>query len=43
MQPWVGQLCDTLARHRKGRFYVAVAELTPAFMSVEPQAFDMLA
>jgi TorA maturation chaperone TorD len=43
IQPWVGQLCDTLARHPKARFYVAVAELTRAFMSVEAQGFDMLA
>ena len=43
IQPWVGQLCDALARHPKARFYVAVAELTRAFMSVEAQGFDMLA
>ena len=43
IQPWVGQLCDTLARHPKARFYVAVAELTRTFMSVEAQGFDMLA
>ena len=43
IQPWVGQLCDTLARHPKARFYAAVAELTRAFMNVEAQGFDMLA
>jgi TorA maturation chaperone TorD len=43
MQPWVMQLCDTLARHPKARFYAVVAELTRAFMSVEAQGFDMLA
>lgn len=43
IQTWVGQLCDALARHPKARFYVAVAELTRAFMSVEAQGFDMLA
>jgi len=43
MQPWVLQLCDTLQKHPKARFYAAVAELTRAFMSVEAQGFDMLA
>jgi TorA maturation chaperone TorD len=43
IQPWVGQLCDTLTRHPKARFYAAVAELTRAFMHVEAQGFDMLA
>jgi TorA maturation chaperone TorD len=43
IQPWVRQLCDTLARHPKARFYAAVAELTRAFMNVEAQGFDMLA
>ncbi|MDD2880353.1 MAG: molecular chaperone TorD family protein [Rhodoferax sp.] len=43
IQSWVGQLCDTLARHPKARFYAAVAELTRAFMNVEAQGFDMLA
>ncbi len=43
IQPWVNTLCDALAQHPKARFYVAVAELTRAFMSVEAQGFDMLA
>lgn len=43
IQPWVGQLCDTVANHPKARFYAAVAELTRAFMNVESQGFDMLA
>lgn len=43
IQPWVGQLCDTLANHPKARFYAAVAELTRVFMNVEAQGFDMLA
>jgi len=43
MQPWVLQLCDTLQKHPKVRFYAAVADLTRAFMSVEAQGFDMLA
>ncbi len=42
IQPWVGQLCDTLSHHPKARFYAAVAELTRAFMNVESQGFDML-
>jgi len=43
LQPWMGQMCDAIARHPKARFYAAVAELTRAFMSVEAQGFDMLA
>jgi TorA maturation chaperone TorD len=43
LQPWVGPLCDAIARHPKARFYAAVAELTRAFASVEAQGFDMLA
>ena len=43
MQPWAMQLCDTLQKHPKARFYAAVAELTRAFMHVEAQGFDMLA
>lgn len=42
IQPWVMTLCDDLQKHPKARFYVAVAELTRAFMSVEAQGFDML-
>ena len=43
LQPWMGQMCDAIARHPKAKFYAAVAELTRAFMSVEAQGFDMLA
>lgn len=43
IQPWAGQLCDALARHSKAKFYVAVAELTRAFMGEEAQGADMLA
>ena len=43
LQPWVAPLCDAIARQPKARFYVAVAELTRAFASVEAQGFDMLA
>ena len=43
MQPWVGSMCDAIERHPKSRFYVAVAGLTRAFMSVEAQGFGMLA
>ena len=43
LQPWVVPLCDAIARQPKARFYVAVAELTRAFASVEAQGFDMLA
>ena len=43
LQPWVGPLCDAIARHPKARFYAAVAGLTRAFASVEAQGFDMLA
>ena len=42
LQPWVMTLCDTLQAHPKARFYVALAELTRAFMNVEAQGFDML-
>lgn len=42
LQPWVAALCDAVAQHPKARFYVAVAELTRAFVSVEAQGFDML-
>ncbi|MDP3192561.1 molecular chaperone [Rhodoferax sp.] len=42
LQPWSAALCDAIAQHPKARFYVAVAELTRAFVSVEAQGFDML-
>ena len=42
LQPWVPRLCDALQAHPQARFYVAVAELTRAFVAVEAQGFDML-
>lgn len=42
VQPWVARMCDAVATHPGARFYVAVAEFTRAFMSVEAQGFDML-
>jgi TorA maturation chaperone TorD len=42
LQPWVAPLCDAIGQQPKARFYVAVAELTRAFVSVEAQGFDML-
>lgn len=42
IQPWAHQMCDALVTHPKARFYVAVAELTRAFLSVEAQGFDIL-
>jgi TorA maturation chaperone TorD len=42
LQPWVEQMCDTLAAHRDARFYAALAGFTRAFMGVEVQGFDML-
>ena len=42
VQPWVNELCATLAAHPKARFYAALAGFTRAFASVEAQGFDML-
>lgn len=42
VQPWVTQMCDTLADHPKARFYATLAAFTRAFMSVETQGFDMM-
>lgn len=42
MQPWVGQLLDTIVAHPDARFYAAVAEFTRTFFDIEAQAFDML-
>ncbi|MBL0420116.1 molecular chaperone TorD family protein [Ramlibacter sp. AW1] len=43
LQPWVGQLCETLQAHPRARFYAALGGFTRAFVAVEQQAFDMLA
>lgn len=42
MQPWVTQMCDTIADHPSARFYATLAAFTRAFMSVEAQGFDMM-
>jgi TorA maturation chaperone TorD len=42
LQPWVGQLCDTVAAHPRALTYAALASFTREFMAVETQAFDML-
>lgn len=42
LQPWVGQMCETLAAHPRARFYGALAGFTQAFVNVEAQGFDML-
>jgi TorA maturation chaperone TorD len=39
----VPALCDALAAHPRARFYAVLADFTRAFLSVEAQAFDMLA
>lgn len=43
LQPWTGELCDALERHPRARFYAGLAGFTRAFLSVEQQAFDLLA
>ena len=42
LQPWVGQLCDTVQAHPRAGWLVALAALTRAFTEVETQAFDMV-
>jgi TorA maturation chaperone TorD len=42
LQPWVQQLCDTVAAHPKARFYASLAGFTRAFLDVEAQGFEML-
>jgi TorA maturation chaperone TorD len=42
LQPWVGQLCDTVTGHARAQIYAAVAAFTREFIAVETQAFDML-
>ena len=43
LQPWVAQMCDTIAAHPKAHFYASLAEFTKAFVDIEAQGFDMLA
>jgi len=42
LQPWVHELCETIAAHPKARFYAVLADFTRAFMNIEAQGFDML-
>ena len=42
LQPWVTQMCDTIADHPSARFYATLAAFTRAFLSVEAQGFDMM-
>jgi TorA maturation chaperone TorD len=39
---WVDQLCDAIAAQPSADFYLAVANFTRDFMSVEAQAFDLM-
>ena len=43
VQPWLPAFCDALQATPRARFYLTLAELTRAFVSVEAQGFDMLA
>ncbi len=43
LQPWIDELCETIAAHPKARFYAVLSAFTRAFMNVEAQGFDMLA
>lgn len=42
VQPWVGELCATVAAHPRAVLYRQVAAFTHAFIDIETQAFDML-
>jgi len=42
LQPWAGQLCDTVEAHPRAKVWRAVAEMTRQFVQVETQAFDLL-
>ncbi len=42
LQPWVGQLCETVEAHPRAKTWRAVAEMTREFVQVETQAFDLL-
>jgi TorA maturation chaperone TorD len=41
MQPWVMDMCATLAAHPDAKLYASVADLARCFFEVEMQAFDM--
>ncbi len=43
VQTWVPALCEALQGHSEARFYAALAAFTQAFVSVEAQAFDLMA
>lgn len=42
LQPWVGQLCDTVIAQPRAVVWAAVAAFTREFIAIETQAFDML-
>jgi TorA maturation chaperone TorD len=42
LQPWLPQMCQTLAAHPHAKFYAAMAAFTEAFVDVEQQGFDLL-
>jgi TorA maturation chaperone TorD len=42
LQPWLPQMCETLAAHPRAGFYRHLARLTEAFVGVETQGFDLL-
>jgi TorA maturation chaperone TorD len=42
LQPWLGQLCETVEAHPRAKTWRAVAEMTREFVQVETQAFDLL-
>ncbi|RZI41569.1 molecular chaperone [Herbaspirillum sp. HC18] len=41
LQPWAGEMCDTIMHHPQASFYSEVAQLAKHFFEVETQAFDM--
>ncbi|MBU6224764.1 MAG: molecular chaperone TorD family protein [Burkholderiales bacterium] len=43
VQTWVPTFCNAVLAHPKARFYAALAELTRSLVSVEAQAFDLMA
>lgn len=43
LQPWVAEMCNTVAAHPSARLYAALAHFSQAFFQVEQQGFDLLA
>lgn len=43
LQPWIGEMCRTVAAHPSARLYAALAGFSQAFFQVEQQGFDLLA